>query len=131
MRRKKQTGNESGNPGMSEGMMLLTGMKEWRQQHPKATFREIEEAVDERLARVRAGMLEDLAKMSTQADWSELPGEQRPRCEQCGTPLVSRGKQKRRLQTSGGKPGRTRTHLRDLSAVRTGDFSPWIRNWSC
>ena len=39
---------------------VMTGMKEWRLQHPKATFREIEAALDERLARLRARMLEDL-----------------------------------------------------------------------
>lgn len=103
MRRKKQSEGGTRIAGMSEGMMLLTGMKEWRQQHPTATFREIEKAVDERLAKVRAGMLEDLSKMSSQADWSQLPNEQRPQCEQCGTLLVSRGKQTRRLQTSGGQ----------------------------
>ncbi|MHB8599435.1 MAG: hypothetical protein ACYDER_21815 [Ktedonobacteraceae bacterium] len=27
---------------------VLSGMKEWRQAHPEATFREIEEAVTER-----------------------------------------------------------------------------------
>jgi RNase P subunit RPR2 len=88
---------------MSEGMMMLSGMKEWRQQHPTAPFREIEEAVDERLAKLRAGMLEDLARMSAQADWSQTPKAQRPKCEHCGTLLVSRGKQKRQLQTSGGQ----------------------------
>jgi hypothetical protein len=33
---------------------VISGMKEWRLQHPRATFREIEAAVDERLARLRA-----------------------------------------------------------------------------
>jgi len=35
---------------------VLTGMREWRQQHPKATFREIEAALDERMSRLRAQM---------------------------------------------------------------------------
>ncbi len=34
---------------------VMTGMKEWRIQHPKATFREVEAALDERLARLRLG----------------------------------------------------------------------------
>ena len=42
----------------------ITGMAEWRVQHPTATFREIEAAVDERLARVRARMLQDAALAS-------------------------------------------------------------------
>jgi len=40
---------------------VVTGMKEWRLQHPKATLREIERALDERLAKMRARMLQDAA----------------------------------------------------------------------
>ena len=47
---------------------VLTGMKEWRLQHPKATWREIEAALDERLSRVRARMLQDLALASAMTD---------------------------------------------------------------
>src|ERR1700704_3946600 len=103
MRRKRPPKRDPHEMGMSEELMLLTGMKEWRQQHPRATLREIEEAMDERLAKLRAGMLEDLVKMSPQADWSQGPQEQRPRCERCGEPLESRGKRRRWLQTSGGQ----------------------------
>ena len=40
--------------GLSEE--ILSGMAEWREQHPKATFREIESEVDKRLAGLRARM---------------------------------------------------------------------------
>jgi hypothetical protein len=43
-------------------------MKKWREQHPHAPLREIEQEMDERLSRLRAGMLEELIKMSPQAD---------------------------------------------------------------
>jgi len=33
---------------------ILTGMREWRSQHPKATLREIEVALDQHLSRLRA-----------------------------------------------------------------------------
>ena len=52
---------------------VLTGMKEWRLQHPRATLSEIEAALDERLARLRARMLEDAALASAAADWSTRP----------------------------------------------------------
>jgi hypothetical protein len=45
----------------SEAEAMLTGVKEWRQAHPRATLAEIEAAVDERLARVRARLIEDVA----------------------------------------------------------------------
>ncbi len=47
---------------------VMSGMKEWRLQHPKATLREIEVALDERLGRLRARMLEDVALASAAAD---------------------------------------------------------------
>jgi hypothetical protein len=33
---------------------IVAGIQEWRLQHPKAALREIEAAVDERLAELRA-----------------------------------------------------------------------------
>ena len=49
---------------------ILLGMKEWRRQHPKATLREIEEAVSERLSRLGARMIQDAAQTSAAADWT-------------------------------------------------------------
>ncbi len=91
---------KSGWKGVSED--VLSGMIEWRLQHPKATLREIEEAVDERLGRLRTRMVEDAVQASSAADWSEQSEKERPHCPQCGTRLVSRGKQKRRLRSKGG-----------------------------
>lgn len=85
------------------GEDVLSGMKEWREQHPKATFREIEEAVDERLGRLRARMLEDAALASTASDWSQAEQGEHPTCRQCGTRLVARGKKKRSVLTQGGQ----------------------------
>ncbi len=78
---------------------VISGMKEWRVQHPRATFREIEAALDERLARLRARMLQDAALLSRAADWSEAAQAECPRCPECGTLLVARGEQTRRLTT--------------------------------
>ena len=82
---------------------VISGMKEWRDQHPRATLREIEEAIDERLNKLRARMLQDAALESAQADWSEAEPGQRPACTQCGKPLVARGKKARTLQTQAGQ----------------------------
>jgi len=81
---------------------VISGMREWREGHPKATFREIETALDKRLSRLRARMLQDTVLASGQADWSEYPKTQRPTCPECGTPLASRGKRIRHVQTDGG-----------------------------
>jgi ribosomal protein L34E len=81
---------------------ILLEMKEWRQQHPKATLREIEEAVTERLSRLGARMIQDTAQTSAAADWREHEEAEAPRCEHCGEVLISRGKRPRHWQASGG-----------------------------
>ena len=80
---------------------VITGMKEWRLQHPRATFAEIEAALDQRLARLRAPMLQDAALASVAADWRQSLPEAGPACPSCGQRLESGGNQERRLQTQG------------------------------
>ncbi len=78
---------------------VMQAMKEWRRQHPKATFQEIETALDKQLARLRAEMLRDLALTSPTADLTQMPTAARPTCPQCGTPLQAQGQQTRTLWT--------------------------------
>jgi RNase P subunit RPR2 len=78
-------------------------MKEWRQAHPKATLREIEEAVTQRMSRLTARMIQDIALSSPTSDWSMLLPPERPSCPQCATPLQARGKHARHLQSMGGQ----------------------------
>ena len=80
----------------------ITGIKEWRLQHPRASLKEIEAAIDERLSKVRARMVQDAALASDQADWTEAPASERPRCATCERPLRSAGSQTRQIQTQGG-----------------------------
>ncbi len=74
-------------------------MREWRREHPRATLREIEGALDQRLAQMRARMLEDVALASAAQDWAGAAG---PTCPQCGQALAPRGEHERYLQTEGG-----------------------------
>ena len=78
---------------------VMTGMKDWRTQHPKATFQEIEAALDERLARLRARMLEDALLVSRATDW-EATASEPPVCPQCGTVLQPRSRETRTLTTN-------------------------------
>lgn len=82
---------------------VFIGMREWRLQHPRATFAEIEQAIDERLAGVRARMLQDVALTSAAAD---LPtaGAARPRCPDCGAALEAHGQETRTVTTTYNKP---------------------------
>lgn len=74
-------------------------MTEWRRQHPRATFQEIESSLDAQLARLRAQMLEDLALSSPRADLPRLCEAERPRCSACGALLAAQGRQTRTLVT--------------------------------
>jgi YgiT-type zinc finger domain-containing protein len=84
------------------------GLAEWRQQHPRATLREIEQAVDERLASLRARMVQDAALASASTD-PPANGD-RPRCPECGGPMHLEGARTRRLRT---------THERAITLTRT------------
>lgn len=76
-------------------------LRSWREEHPHATMREIELAVDERLAMLRAKLVSEMAMQSPLRDIAALPTDQRPRCERCGEALVSTGKRRRRMKGPG------------------------------
>ena len=100
---------------------VMTGMKEWRLQHPRASLREIEKALDEKLSRVRARMLEDIALSSRAArlgerdEADEESASERPRCPKCGGPLGSRGEQARTLVTN---------HNQEITLTRSYGYCP-------
>ncbi len=108
----------------------FVGIKEWRLQHPKATFREIEVAIDERLSVLRARMLQDVALASAAAAVAEAPPVARPACPVC----TARGPGTGRLEVRGRHPrevtvtyGQTVTLSRDYAVCAecgTGFFPP-------
>ena len=79
---------------------VMTGMKEWRLAHPRATFKEIEAALDEKLAKVRARMLTDVALASAAADLKGAEATARPPCPKCGAPLEHQEVARRSLTTN-------------------------------
>lgn len=103
---------------------VLTGMKEWRLQHPTATLTEIEAALDERLGRLRAQMLEDAALASAAATWSGTGEDPPPRCPACGAPLQARGEHARALQTQAGQAITLTRCYATCSACGAGLFPP-------
>ncbi len=104
MNKKKNKGARSAQmQAVSAGVQDVLGMTQWRKAHPKATLREIEDAVDAQMNQLRAQLIQELVQMGEVGDWSTAPPEARPRCERCGTVLLARGKQTRWLQTNGGE----------------------------
>jgi hypothetical protein len=84
---------------LSEG--VISGVREWRATHRQATLGEIEQRIDEQLARLRAQMIEDTALCSSAQGWQA--GGEGPRCAECGVKLKGRGQHQRQLQTNGGQ----------------------------
>ena len=103
---------------------VMSGMKEWRLQHPKATLGEMEAALDERLGKMRARMLEDVALASAAADVSQVPEVERPRCPTCGAVLVARGQPIRELTTHFDQTLRLKRSYTVCPACGTGLFPP-------
>ena len=96
---------EKNEPDKSQAMFdeIITGMKEWRACHPKATMREIEMEARQRVSRLEAHLIEESALEGRTKEWAGKPPEERPKCSNCGDPLVARGKQKRRMQATMGR----------------------------
>ena len=79
---------------------ILSGMRDWRVAHKRATLNEIEAALDERLWRLRARMLADVAMASEAVEGAGGTAV----CPQCGAEVQMKGqKHERRLQTQGGR----------------------------
>lgn len=103
---------------------VYTGMAEWRVQHPRATFREIEAALDERLATVRARMLQDVALASAATDLRAQAGGERPCCPECGHVLEAQGQEERTLRTTYERPVTLRRSYARCPACGVGLFPP-------
>jgi len=99
-------------------------MADWRAAHPKATFSEIEAALDERLNQVRARVLADLALASAAADLQAAGSEERPRCERCGVALQARGQSERGILTHGGAEVRLVRSYATCPRCGDGSFPP-------
>jgi len=106
--------------GLSEEIMQ--GIAEWREQHPKATFREIEAEIDKRLSELRAKMITDTAMASVQAGWKTSSSD--VVCPKCGEKLEKKGKKKRKLATQGGREVELIREYGVCPKCRQGIFPP-------
>ena len=103
---------------------VILGIREWRLQHPKATLKEIEEAVDGGLARARAGLVQDVALASEATKAISNPGDEGPRCGRCDHPLESRGQHTRRLTAHHDQAINLKRSYMVCPACMTGLFPP-------
>jgi ribosomal protein S27AE len=103
-----------------EASARFSALDAWRQAHPKATWAEIEAAVDAQLGPLRAQLLADTAMAS---DATVLDGARRV-CPRCGERLLAAGTRRRQLQSEQGEAiALERTYAR-CPRCRAGLFPP-------
>ena len=79
---------------------LIEGLNKWREKHPRATMREIEEEIDRRMSKMRARLITDTVMKSASPDMEKGKEEM---CPKCGGAVKQKGKKKRKLKTNGGQ----------------------------
>ncbi len=107
---------------------IITGMREWRACHPKATMREIEIEARQRVSRLEAHLIEESALQGPANQWADKPPEERPSCSNCGEALVARGRAEAPAASHQGKRGGGGTNLWNLSQLPDRVFSPSMSN---
>ncbi len=103
---------------------VLLEMRTWREEHPTATLQEIEDEVDQRMARMRAGLVEGTAMSSAAVEVGRRAAEHPPRCPTCGGLLQARGKQVRHLRTTGEQTVRLERSYGYCPTCEVGFFPP-------
>ena len=103
---------------------VLLEMRSWREEHPKATLQQIEEEVDTRMARMRAGLVEGVAMSSAAVEVGSRAAEQPACCPTCGGVLHARGKQVRKLVTTGKQTVRLERSYGYCPTCEVGFFPP-------
>jgi len=103
---------------------VTSGLRAWRAAHPRATFREIEATLDDRLDRARAQLLEEAALTSPAAELAGQPAAERARCPSCGGALQARGQQERTVTVRGDQAVGLRRSYAVCTACGAGVFPP-------
>jgi hypothetical protein len=103
------------------GAKVLQEMEGWRREHPRATFAEIEAAVEDRLGALRAELIEQEVALRARAEAAE--GSEPIPCGACGHRLEARGTRHRAVTVRGNRPVRLRRRYMVCPACGAG-YSP-------
>ncbi|MGH9892889.1 MAG: hypothetical protein ACREA0_13045 [bacterium] len=104
------------------GTRAFGDMVGWRREHPKATFAEIEAAVETRLDLVRAEVIQQ--EIALRAEAEAIGEAERPTCTTCGKLMESRGTKERSVTVQGNRPVRLRRRYMVCPACGVGLFPP-------
>ena len=108
----------------TEVTAIVSGFREWRLAHPRATLTEIETALDAQWAVARARLVTDAALASAAANLGVVPPADRPRCPTCDGLMTIHGPETRTLTTSYEQPVPLRRHYAICAACDAALFPP-------
>jgi len=100
----------------------LQRLTDWQRGAPRATFAEIEDAVEEQVARLRAQLIADL--VTARADRGTSGGEERAACLECGRAMERRGEKQREVTVRGNQTVRFRRRYAVCPTCQVGVFPP-------
>src|SRR5579859_145093 len=95
---QRTAGQRVGPQWEAQAAEAFTDLRGWRELHPRASLREIEQELDRRWEQLRAKVLADLALASTAADLQQEADGARPTCPACGAVLQDQGSHPRTLR---------------------------------
>jgi YgiT-type zinc finger domain-containing protein len=105
---------------------VLVGIKDWRSQHPRATFTEIEDELDRELGRLRSRLLEDVVLASAATEGVPTAGAAGAPtgCPACGGALRVRGQATRAVTVTRDQTVTLARAYTVCSACGAGVFPP-------
>lgn len=109
---------------------VVGGVRAWRAAHPRATFREIAEAVEAELGPLRAQLLAETAASSPAARFTAASADERPVCESCEGEAGGAWASATSGDDARGCDGGAGAGVRRVRRLRAGRFPPWTRSWS-
>lgn len=105
---------------MQEEPEIREQLRQWRREHPQATFDEIDAEVARQYARLHAEVVAELSTAGTGAS----AGGERVRCPACQRPMQRRGQRQRRVLTRRGVEAQLVRDYDVCPACGAGVFPP-------
>jgi rubredoxin len=102
---------------------VLSGLWEWRRQHPQATMAEIERETMKRMAQLQARLVEELSQ-GLPGEAQEAGRQDKVICPECGSQMQSRGQVARQLQGAGAQDISLKREYWVCPVCGTGIFPP-------
>lgn len=99
-------------------------LRQWRREHPRATFDEIDAEVARQYARVHAAVVAELSMAADPVDGVDAAVGTSIVCPECQAPMQRRGQRRRRMATRRGMEAEVVRDYYVCPACGAGLFPP-------